>query len=695
MTLTYRERERLRKQQWRRENPDKARKQNRNGKARKARPFVAVDGEGYDDENGRHLYNMLRVGDDLLEPGNGRVLTTWECLDFLCSRNPDNIYVAYYFDYDVTKILENISWYKLGRLVDRDSRRSNYGDTFPVDLQDGTYQIDYMRGKYFKCRKYIRSEIGEAGKEKRIYTKWIVINDVGPFFQCRFPDALAAWNVGTAKQISDIRDGKDQRNYHSIEDVARIKEYNHLECVLLAELMEQFRQACIDVGYIPRKWQGPGQIAEVMLDVNGIPRSKDVDLLRNPANKRLLEFGRNAFYGGRPETTGVGRFVGPVYQWDINSAYPYALLHVPCLVHGTFRHDRKSERTGSLCIEPLSLCYGSFKKKDEPGRPILYGLPFRTESGVIMYPESGRGWYWGFEILASEHQSFAAEETYTYIRNCDCQPFHWIRDVYAMRRGMGKDGRGIVLKLALNSLYGKMAQSIGSPKFANPIWASFITAFCRTQVQSLIHQHDKEKRCGEGVAMIATDAIFTCHELDVDDNKELGGCSKEVHPNGIFIVQPGLYFRSSLDADGNVHTPKTRGVPKSKVIEYRDQFERNYQRMRESRDVAEGDVEIRLRSFVGIRQAIHRNNRTVLGQWVPTTKRISFDWSNKRDLHFTNSSPFIQHIGTYPYREPPQEETTPYNKDIGALFAEERIEQEDQPDWADTFDVLEAMGDKQ
>lgn len=679
-TLTYKERERRRKAAYRKANPDKARRQNRNGQARKTKPFIGVDGEGYDDVNGRHLYNMLRAGDRLLEPGNGRFLTSWECLDFLCSLEPDAIYVAYYFDYDVTKILENISWYKLKKLVDRDSRRTQYGDTFPVDLQDGEYQIDWMRGKFFKCRRLVRTEIGEEGKLKRVYSKWVVINDVGPFFQCKFHDALAAWSIGTASQRDAIQAGKDLRNSHTLHDVRRIAAYNRLEIDLLQELMEQFRQACIDVGYVPRKWQGPGQIAEVMLSVNGIPRSKDVLLLQQ--NERLLEFARNAFYGGRPETTGVGHFAGPVWQWDINSAYPYALLHVPCLLHGRFEHGLDSG--AALGIEPLSICYGSFEKKDEPGRPILYGLPFRTESGVIMYPESGKGWYWGFEILASEHQIFHAEETFTYVESCSCVPFEWIRNVYTVRKGMGKDGRGIVLKLALNSLYGKMAQSIGSPKYANPIWASFITAFCRVQIQNLIHScHDKEKRCGEGVAMVATDAIFTCHDIPVNESGELGELDKKVHPNGIFIVQPGLYFRSSVDGDGNVDDPKTRGVPKSKIIEYRDQFESNYERMRTSRDLADGDVTIQLRAFVGIRQALHRNNRTVLGQWVATTKRISFDWSNKRDLHFTNSSIFIGHIGTYPYRRPPQEVTTPYSKDIGALLAAQKIDQEDQPDWSD------------
>src|SRR5439155_19009256 len=147
-----------------------------------------------------------------------------------------------------------------------------------------------------------------------------------------------------------------------------------------------------------------------------------------------------------------------------------------------------------------------------------------------------------------------------------------------------------------NSLYGKMAQSIGSPKFANPIWASFITAFCRSQIQDVIHScHEKEKRCGEGVAMIATDAIFTCHDLEVEESKEIGGLSKEVHPGGIFVVQPGLYFRTSVIGDGVTNGPKTRGVPKSRIEEYRKDFEFYFRRMKRSKDIADGDVTIPIR----------------------------------------------------------------------------------------------------
>lgn len=676
----YREQERLRKARWRAANPDRAeRKRNRKGRPQKRRPFVGVDGEGMD-YLGRHVYNMMRAGEQFLAPTDGRrFLDTWQCLDFLATLDPKPIYVAYFFDYDVTKILEGIGASKLKRLMDRESRmgKSNYNHPFPVDLADGVYQIDYLPGKFFKVRKRTHADIGEDGKVRNFYGHWIEINDCGSFFQCRFPVALERWKIGTADQRAAIEKGKALRNSHTHADFERVKQYNHLEIVLLQELMERFRDACSQVGYFPRKWQGPGQIAETMLSVHGLPKTKDLAFLRNPDYEELVEFGRKAFYGGRPERVSVGPVKGPVYQWDINSAYPYALLHVPCLLHGKWRRRSGAVRS----IPDLSICYGEFSSAVEGphARPFLYGLPFRTEKGVIMYPEQGRGWYWGFEINASIHQKFRTITLWEYVPACQCKPFRFIEDVYQQRLDLGKDGAGIVLKLALNSLYGKMAQSIGSPKFANPIWASFITAFCRTQIQSLLHMTCSwDTPCGRSAIMIATDALFTTEDLNIQESKELGGWSKEVHPNGIFVVQPGFYFGSSGKP------AKTRGVPLAILADKETELRAGYERMRRTYSISDGDVSVPITCFVGIRQALHRHNMGILGQWIDTTRTISFDWTTKRTNQLVIPNfPFSDHLTTLPYKEPPHPETIPYSKDIGALFEAERIDYIDQPDWSD------------
>lgn len=690
---TQTEYNRQRKALWRAANPDKARKQNRKKNPERSRPFVGVDGEGYDMLDGNHAYNMLRVGGFFLAANHGGYLSTLDCLEFLANLDPKPIYVAYFFDYDVTKILQDLSWYKLSRLMNRASRERTAEDgtkqgVWPVDVFGGRFEIDYLPRKEFKVRNWrcpegCNHEDEESCKAGK-WGPWIVINDVGSFFQCRFIKALETWNIGTPEERAEIALGKDLRNTHTVQDFERIKRYNALECRKLAQLMEEFRKACLDVGYVPRKWQGPGQIAETMLSVNGLSKSRDVPLLSDPTKRGLLAFARNAFYGGRPETSAIGPIEVPVYQWDINGAYPYALLHVPCLTHGKWTH-----RTGrELSTEDLSICYGSFepnvtKERSPSGRPLLYGLPFRAENGTIQYPGAGRGWYWGFEINASVHQTFHCEEQWVYKKQCDCQPFKFILDTYRLRKALGKDARGIVLKLALNSLYGKMAQSIGSPKYANPIWASFITAFCRTQIQNLIHSTHKEGQiCGEGVFMIATDAVFTSHELEIEPSEELGGFSLEFHPTGIFIIQPGVYFGS------NGKDPKTRGIPQSAVVEHRAEFEELFDRMCLGDDFSETAVRLPIRTFVGIRQALHRHNLSIMGQWLePENGRaISFDPTSKRDPRyiFPNWMFGSRHLTTVPHFGSPELETVPYRKDIGALFQEDRMMWEEQPDWVST-----------
>ena len=141
-------------------------------------PFVGVDGEGGNLDSGYHAYFLLRVGTEEIRPRPGHVrLTTRDCLEFLCSRPRDAVYVVFFGDYDVTKILEDVPLDKLHRLMHPELRRSKdtaerKGRLFAVDW--GGYQFDYLPRKQFKVRK----KIGD-----REYGPWFVLNDVGSFFQ--------------------------------------------------------------------------------------------------------------------------------------------------------------------------------------------------------------------------------------------------------------------------------------------------------------------------------------------------------------------------------------------------------------------------------------------------------------------------------------------------------------------------------
>lgn len=675
------EERRLYQREYRAAGRDKTTRAGRN----KSAEFVGFDGEGGDTDDGYHAYFLLSSGQSSIVPYRGNVrLTTSQCLEYICKLNPEAIHVVFFGDYDVTKILEDLPFDKLNRLMNRSLRtRKDGGGTFPVDY--GLFELDYLPRKEFKVRK-------KGGK-------WVAISDIGPFFQCRFVEALEKWGVGTEEERRIIAVGKELRGSFLYSQIENIAHYNFTEIKLMQELMDKFRAACIDVDIIPAKWQGPGQLAEALFAKYHVPKSKEVPLLNDAAYVDLMDFARSSFYGGRPEIGVVGPCDGVVEQWDLNSAYPFAMLYVPCLMHGQW--DKVTHNSPyppvahSLADEPESYAihFGSFEafNNSEVEKPAqYYGLPTRNKQGSICYPEAGRGWYWSFEIEASIHQVFHIEESWTYTRTCECRPLDFVDDVYQERLRMGKDGAGMILKLALNSLYGKTVQSIGTPKYGNPIWGSFITAFCRTMIQRFIHSSPAcPAWCGSDVLMIATDSVCTTtRRTDMRSSKALGCWSVETHDSGMFLVQPGLYFGTSGKPS------KTRGVPRSVIEEREQDFRDAFTRMSASRRLEDGDIRVEQTMFVGIKYALHRKNMKLLGQWISFTdletgqtgKRISFDWHTKR-LPFPVLEPhgsMQSYLLTFPKPGSMEECTVPYSKDIGGIQALIKMRGlfDGQPDWA-------------
>src|SRR5947199_223622 len=113
---------------------------------RSTKEFVGVDGEGWELENGYHAYFLLRVGERTLWPREGEArLRTNDMLAFLADLPTDKEYVGFFFGYDSAKILEDLSLYKLDRLVKRETRRRKHGGFWPIDWNG--FEIDYMPGK--------------------------------------------------------------------------------------------------------------------------------------------------------------------------------------------------------------------------------------------------------------------------------------------------------------------------------------------------------------------------------------------------------------------------------------------------------------------------------------------------------------------------------------------------------------------
>lgn len=558
--------------------------------------FCGVDGEGGDIPDPSalfgtvHAYQLLRAGEFAVENPDG--LDFWQCAEFLCALPRNRIYVAYFFDYDVTMMLKSLPEERARRIMNRNLR--NAGDSFglmPVDV--GDYQVDYLPHKEFRIRK-------------REQEHFLVISDVGQFFQSAFLKTLEKWNIGTAEERAMIAKGKSMRgDFHEMDK--EIRAYNALEIVLLEQLMLEFRSVCISTGYIPKKWQGPGYLASAMLDHHGVPKSKSIPILQNNDFRSLAN---EAYYGGRFETTAAGPVSVPVYQYDINSAYPSILRTLPCLLHGSWKRIRSVPGDGALW-------FGQVYFNHSAGR-LLYNLPVRDKKGNIHYPKEGNGVYWSTELEAASRggTEYSLAQGWIYESRCDCRWFSFIDEYYRKRLALGKTTKGYVLKLAGNSLYGKVAQSIGYAPYANPVWAGLITAGCRGQ---LIDAYRQEPNA---CVMLATDGLFMTKRLDLPVSNKLGEWDLTEHEDGIFIVQPGIYYLPGGDV-------KTRGVERGRISKERNAFENAWQLFMDSHGVNHC-VTVPVDNFITCKQALARNKWRIAGTWERATRDVSFDWSNKR-----------------------------------------------------------------
>lgn len=620
------------------------------------RPFAGVDGEGGNLPidgllfGKSHEYLLLRAGAYKLE--TGRPLSWTECLSFLSDLPKDRTYIAYYFDYDVTMILRTAPWECVRKLFHK-------GKSPFMPTRFGDYEVRYLPHKEFAVRR-----VGQ--------TAYTVVSDCGPFFQQSFVKSLEDWQIGTVEERAAIAEGKALRGDFEALD-ADTDRYNELEIRLLEELMTQYAETCEEVGYLPGKWQGPGWLATAILRKHEVPRSSDTPVCDNDL---LMNLANEAYYGGRFEITRVGPVKGPVYEYDINSAYPYAMSDVlPCLRHGSWVRTNRGRVRGSLGFGQVSFSH--------PDGVNLCNLPIRTEHGGLVFPREGSGVYWSIELDAAISAGTVVESSGTWYeyrpgKACTCAPFAFIPELYTARKKLG-GLRGKILKLGLNSLYGKLAQSIGVPAYANPIYASLITANTR---RMLIDAYASNP---DAVVALATDAVFSREPLDVQCGLELGQWERTEFPTGLFVVMPGMYYIGAdrgVGETGAVHgteRSKTRGVNLSVFDLARDKFQEAYLDLVANRPRT---VKLDGVQFITLRQAHAWNSPEKAGQWLSAPKEISFDWRKKR----AEKVKLVEGgaLKLFPQPGSPTLVSVPYGRSIGQHAAAREFGK-GQPDFATWF----------
>lgn len=610
-------------------------------------PFAGVDGEGITITEGQaQRYVLLRAGKSLLYNING--LSFNSCMEFIANLPQNSIYVAFAFDYDVSMIMSALMsevaddpkklsavTEQIGRLfVPQIDPKTN--QPYPTVGFFGEFMVRYMSHKHFSVSK--RQPKG----------KWRggTIHDVFGFFQGSFLSALKKWSIGDPAQLAMIEAEKDKRSDFSLATWTDSEiEYNRIECEYLQELMTKVRSTATELGYSISPYEGAGCLAQSILKTHNALRTVEVNEL---VPSEALSAAQAAFYGGRFEITRHGVISGPIHEYDINSAYPSAMVnYLPCLRCGEWKHTIGLDKGDIVAGFKPMFVYVSWELRHitaDHELPYWGPLPFRTNKSNILYPTDGMGWYSYIEVEPwldkpnSSPYKFIVHETWSYRTTCKCKPFEWVQELYDKRIALGAQSAGVVLKLGLNSLYGKTAQSIGKPTFANPVYASLITAYTRAMIGHALRQYQSS------IFMVATDAVYSTVSLDVDTsgNKLLGHWEESIYDEAL-VVQPGVYF---LNGDLQALKTRSRGVPVRKLTG-------EYSQLRAKADTLDPII-MHLTSFQGLRSCWRRHHlRDELGSWKGQDRMLKWDYI-KRSAD-----------GRLPALHPGVIQSVPYQKVIG------------------------------
>lgn len=539
---------------------DSGRSGNRHKSAWKEAHFIAWDGEGKDigepNEHGDkyQIYNLLAnsEGGEIYSEGESG-LSSEECLDLLCDYGadfPKSIHVVFGGSYDMNMIL-------------RDLPRDIMEQISAADGKDfvtwGRFAIRLVQRKYLSVGRY--KSVDRMYKQKpdgsweRDFECKVTLWDVIGFFQASFISAAEGWLGKDYPDLVLIREGKAKRSDFAAETLEYVRKYNQAELRALVKLMEKLHTALGDLGLQLNRWDGAGAVAAAINKKHDV--KKWLGEHRKRADDPIQTACQHAYFGGRIEMGKFGYHKGTIYHYDINSAYPSAQRYLPQMLEGTWVHYKAGDM---MLRNPSSLphitCF--LVEWDLSNQGLLFGpFPYRSElQHKVLFPEAGINWVWKPEVVAAwEHfkgRGLIIREAWAWHPTTEYYPYSWIDDYYARRQWLVAEqkrtgiimGEEKVIKLGLNSLYGKTAQRAGYdektgrvPPFHNLAYAGYITSETRAKLWAAAMQKQGAIIC------MATDGIFSTAPLALDcpKEKQLGKWEYQEHA-GMILAQSGFYW---------------------------------------------------------------------------------------------------------------------------------------------------------
>lgn len=370
------------------------------------------------------------------------------------------------------------------------------------------WDIHYIAGKYF-------SIIDNANHSYRFY-------DLNNFLSTSLNNASQKYLK--EQKLTDI---VDSTRLNTDIDYWNENEENIIKyCIQDSKLTQRlavwfFNLLETSVQFLPNAPYSKGSYAqEYFLHKCYIPTINNIE-------KEVLRFAYNSYSGGRFEILKRGRF-DHVYTYDIKSAYPAEMANLIDVNNGKWYYTNQFEENAY---------YGYYHCNVEFYHAIV--SPFMVkESSLNVYP-NGKYEQWltqkEIEFILSHFNNVEIEviEGWYFIENSLNFPLkEEVEKLYEWKNTEKDKDIQYVVKIVLNSLYGKFIQTVGGKtgKIFNPIWATEITSGTRLKLLEFALPHIEE------VIGFSTDSVHSQIPLDHDTNGKLGSWDLDFTGEGIFIM---------------------------------------------------------------------------------------------------------------------------------------------------------------
>lgn len=481
------------------------------------------------------------------------------------------------------------------------------------------------------------------------YEDWrkLPIRDTGRAFIGGLEAVLGEWNPElTSEQRAAIAWGKQARMAGFAGATSnQIAAYSEAECVAHARICRMLLEAIRKAAHVvmkPHQLGGSGSIAAAVMRHYGVTKRTETHTEDGIDDLAILDY-----FGGMIETPVVGLVAGHVDEEDINSAYPSQMIHMPCMRagHGRWITARKGE------IPNAEIGHALVSWIIRPG--ITSTPPFitRRQDGRVAQPLTGdKIWVTLAELRTATVRFGSAIYVHRvayWSDECECDhPFEFLADLYSSRLAVRAEMASLdhnsahwaeldaiqrTIKLIINSIYGKLAQTRPEPgPYTNLHYASYITGATRAQVRRKTWERESDDAT---VVYQHTDSVLSIGGTNVTDGgKSLGAWGLEKPTRDFLILQPGLA------TTGDPHHGKTasRGARKHDFITAANEY-------RAGTDFTEHPVHwphliIQQQAMISLRAAIARGVPHLAGSFEDREVKVSIV-SDKRDFRHAAQLP--------------------------------------------------------